>query len=145
MNCWEIFADLLLTYCFSEDLVVFGADCSAHELSVEFFVTGGVGHIHAATEIDHDDHALDWHFLNVGRAVDGPVFDNCLLYTVFVGFGAVEAGLAGKVDSTVLAVDHQCIGEDSMGIFFVEIFDGVSEGIGDVAFDLIQEVLPVLF
>ena len=77
--------------------------------------------------------------------MDGPVFDNCLLYTVFVGFGAVEAGLAGKVDSTVLAVDHQCIGEDSMGIFFVEIFDGVSEGIGDVAFDLIQEVLPVLF
>ena len=77
--------------------------------------------------------------------MDGPVFDDCFLDTVFVGFGAVEAGLAGEVNSTVLAVDHHCICKDSMRIFFVEILDGIPKGVRDIAFDLIKEVLPILF
>ena len=77
--------------------------------------------------------------------MDGPVFDYGLLDPIFVGFGTVEAGLTGEVDSTILTVDHHGVSEDSMRIFFVEILDGVPEGVGDVAFDFIQEVLSVLF
>ena len=77
--------------------------------------------------------------------MDRPIFYDSLLNAVFVGFGTVEAGLTGEVDSTILTVDHHGVSEDSMRIFFVEILDGIPEGIGDVAFDFIQEVLSVLF
>lgn len=32
-----------------------------------------------------------------------------------------------------------------MRIFFVEILDGIPKGVRDIAFDLIKEVLPILF
>lgn len=75
----------------------------------------------------------------------GPIFDKGFFDAVFVGFSAIEAFISCEIDSTIFTIDGVRIGIDSVGIFFIEIFDGKGKGIRNEPFKFVEQVFSFFF
>lgn len=141
---FEVVQDLLLANCVAEDFECLWAQCTNHVFFVYFWVSGRVGYVHTATEINHYDHTFNRFFLLLGLALGRPVLDKTLFDAFFVGFSAIQASFPCEEDSTELAIDGIGFWVDSVCIFFVEILDGEAEGVRDEPLGLFHQVLPIV-
>lgn len=133
----------MFSYCISQYLIVFCAYHSTHVVGIEFVIARGVGQIHTATQVNHDDHTLYRHLLKFSLSTDSPVLDSGFPYSIFVRFCTEQASLTSEVDSTILTIDHLCISVYPMSIFFVEILNRIPKSGGYVPLGLVEEVFPV--
>ena len=129
----------------SEDLIVFFTYDSDDIVFVDFFVARRIGDIHTSTKIDHNDHALDWHFLELGLSIDGPIFDKILIDSILIFFPTKETFRSSEIDTTILTINHIDIVINTMSLLLIEIFDSEMESIRNKSFHLVQEILSFLF
>ena len=135
---FKIFDCFFFTDGVLEYFKVFGPDCAHDEVLIQFLIFGGVCAIHAAAEIDHKYHALHGLLLLFTFVLNCPVFYHILVYLLVAGRPAVKTMISREKDSALKAVEHVDIRRDTMRVFFVEIFYGEFERVGDAALELLQ-------